>query len=109
MHAGPSVREEEDAAPIVMGRAHWAAAAGSSGVAAMRPEDFPALPGVWHAPRIATPHYFLTRLERGRGLGQVQTLQPSCLVQLVICSHVGGFAHAQAPGVRALRHGVRRA
>ena len=27
------------------GRAHWAAAAGSSGAAVMRPEDFPALPG----------------------------------------------------------------
>jgi hypothetical protein len=43
--AGASSRDEEDEAPIVTGRAHWAAAAGSSGAGAMRPEDFPALPG----------------------------------------------------------------
>lgn len=47
--AGPDGRAaeeaEEEQQPAFTGPAHWAAAAGRSGAAQIRPEDFPALPG----------------------------------------------------------------
>lgn len=37
--------ETEEPQPAFTGPTHWAAAAGRSGAAQIRPEDFPALPG----------------------------------------------------------------
>lgn len=38
--------EMEELQPAFTGPTHWAAAAGRSGAAQIRPEDFPALPGI---------------------------------------------------------------
>jgi len=43
--AAAAEEDEAEQQPAFTGPSHWAAAAGSSGAAQIRPEDFPALPG----------------------------------------------------------------
>lgn len=43
--AAAADEDEAEQQPAFTGPSHWAAAAGSSGAAQIRPEDFPALPG----------------------------------------------------------------